>query len=206
MAIALNIDESNSCMEKIVIRKQQYIDGMKKLCEYIPLFQTHNVKFQISDNTTDTLDEDILAVLPPSTIVTCFKNNKYGKLNKGAGLMEVWTHNMGLYLKYDYVIFFEPRTLLNSSFFFEEFFKNPRNLFTNGDKSGRLMKQLYTGLFAIDPKLIYVFLENVTMDNLCRYMISIEDILGEFLYGRVDMIPYADVLWKYAGGKEYIRV
>ena len=205
MAIALNIDERDSRMEKITIRKQQYIDGINKLSEYMPLFQAHNVKFQISDNTTHTLDEDILAVLPPSTIISCFKNNKYGKLNKGAGLMEVWTYNMDLYIQYDYVIFFEPRTLLNSPLFFEEFFKNPRNLFTNGDKSGRLTKQLYTGIFALDPKLIYAFLENVTMDFLCRHMISIEDIFGDFLYGKIDMIPYADILWKYAGEKEYIR-
>ena len=37
MAIALNIDERDSRMEKITIRKQQYIYGINKLSEYMPL-------------------------------------------------------------------------------------------------------------------------------------------------------------------------
>lgn len=205
MAIALNIDETNKSMEKIATRKKQYIEGIQQLLYILKDYSKYSIQLQISDNTTDTLDSDIAAVLPQNTIITCFKNNKYGKINKGAGLLEVWQYNMNLYKEYDYIIHFEPRTLLISDTFFRSFISNPRTLFTAGDKTGKLKMHVYTGLFAIQTTLLEKYVQKIPPEYLCAKFISIEDSLGEFINTNTDMIPYADVLWKYATHTYYTR-
>jgi hypothetical protein len=95
--------------------------------------------------------------------------------------------------------------LLISSLFFESFFENPRNLFTNGDKSGGIKKEVYTGLFAVKSNEIEFFLNSVPITFMCERMISIEDILAHFLWERINLIPYADVHWLYAGHTTPIR-
>jgi len=205
MAISLHINELDISMEKTNVRKQQYIQGIQQLVYILKGYSKYNIQFQISDNTTDILDKDIMDVLPTNTIVTCFKNNQYGKLNKGAGLLEVWQHNLNLFKEYDYIIHFEPRTLLISDTFFSSFFSNPRTLFTLGDKSGKLKSHVYTGLFAIESTLLQKYTENVHPEYLCEKKISIEDCLGEFVEKYSDRIPYVDVLWKFATHTYFIR-
>ena len=205
MPIALNIDENNKNMEKINIRKQQYIQGIYQLKYLLKPYEKYGIQFQISDNTTDTLDSEISAVLPENTILSCFKNNRYGKINKGAGLLEVWQHNYQLFKEYDYIIHFEPRTLLVSDLFFKDFFANPRTVFTPGEKTGKLQKHVYTGLFAIQSSLLLQYIDRTPPAYLCERYISIEDSLGEFIHGKADIIPYVDVLWKFATHTYFVR-
>lgn len=177
-------------MELKAIRKWQYLtclDRLNKLLEKYP------VDIHISDNTTDILDPDIAAVLRKGTIVNCFVDNHHGAINKGAGIMTVWLHNQELYKNYDYVIWFEPRTLLISDFFLREFFASPSNLFTFGDKTTCKETALYTGIFAIQPILLEEYLSKTSRDYLCERYICIEDNLGEFLKGRIRFVEYADV-------------
>jgi hypothetical protein len=188
LAISMNIDESDTRMEKMDIRRKQYINGIRALLKYKDILNSNSVDIHISDNTTDTLDEDIRKELPPQTIIRCFINNRFGKINKGAGLLEKWNYNRQLFSQYEYIIHFEPRPLLENPAFFLSFFKNPRNLFTKGVKDDPTSYNLYTGCFALKTELLFEFLNIVSPELLCEHMLSIEDVMGKLLWNIVDFI------------------
>ena len=55
-------------------------------------------------------------------IPVLFDNNRYGRWNKGAGLIQKWLHNKNILNNYEYIIFFEARLELLSHYFFDKFF------------------------------------------------------------------------------------
>lgn len=204
MGIAMNINERDGSMEFRNIRKAQYLKSLEVLHSLLKDYP--QVDLHICDNTAKSLDPDISGALRPGTLVTCMEDNAFGAINKGAGIMTVWINNLELYKKYDYVIWFEPRTLFVSDLFFEEFFANPRTLFTYGNKNTLNPKTVYTGLFSATPVLLEEYLSKTERAHLCRHYISIEDHFGEFLYGRADLLPFFDVHYMPARLNTVVRV
>ena len=133
-------------------RKIQYINGLKKLFEY----DFKNIEVMLIDNTTESLDKEILKYIPKNVKVICSINNNYGSRNKGAGLIETWLKYKNILNKYDFIIHFEPRQLLTSHSFFDNIINTPRNLFkvTLSTKY-----HFYTGLFCIKKDILLKFIE-----------------------------------------------
>jgi hypothetical protein len=154
-------------------RIPQYLNGIKKIKELNP---TTNI--YISDNSEYlNNDSELLQYLIENDIyIIKDAPNKYGKTNKGAGLIENWIHNINLLKKYEYIIHFEPRQLLINNNFIENFLKNKRNLFTLNNN----IPHFNTGLFAINSAILINYIIESNLDDFCEKSISIEDNLIEY--------------------------
>ena len=136
-------------LEKNEKRLKQYERGIEKVVE---LNDKYNLDIYIADNGFNF--EEKLKINKKIKVLKENPNN-FGKINKGAGLIEVWMKNIDTIKKYDYVIHFEPRQLLIDNYFIDNFMKNPRTLFTmNVNATGAYN----TGLFACKPDEFFIVL------------------------------------------------
>jgi hypothetical protein len=86
--------------------------------------------------------------------------------------------------KYDFLIHFEPRQLLQNFNFIEYFLKNQENLFTYGSGANHFN----TGLLCIRCCLLIDYIKNVDIHTMVNKYISIEyDIYNFFINNK---IPY----------------
>jgi hypothetical protein len=195
LTICINPENAYSLKEKKT-RLEQYVNGIKRFLQYNN-YKNDNVDIYITDNTIEknhSLPSEILDILSKNiNIITCMNNN-YGKYNKGAGLIEQWLYNKELIKKYNWLIHFEPRQLLESNYFIESFFKNKRNLFTLNKNT----KHFNTGLFCIETKYLLNYIHSVNLDNMVKNYISIEDHLYSYFNNKkinYDILDKMDLLW-----------
>jgi hypothetical protein len=168
-------------------RIQQYIAGLNKFFEYIQIMNNHNIDIYIFDNTidkNDTLPKELLEIIPDNVKVINDNANKYGGINKGAGLIESWLYLKDIIEQYDYLIHFEPRQLLVTFDFIQSFLQNKSNVFTLGGDN----KHFNTGLFCIECKVLLKFIVDVDIIYMMRNVISIEYMVFNFF--NENNIPY----------------
>lgn len=149
-------------------RIKQYQKGINKLLE---LNKNNNIDMILADNGSKfdfKLDERIIVI----------KNNpnNYGKINKGAGLIEIWHNNIEILKQYDYIIHFEPRQLLINNDFIDDFIKNPRNLFTIGKEQNHFN----TGLFCIKSSTLLQYIQYNSPQLLVSKKLGMEYSLYHF--------------------------
>lgn len=186
-----NYKESTLRPEKRVL---EFVSGFKSVfsCKF------DDLDYILTDQTVGYLEEidNRITKLFPEYLNTFFtKNNKYGCINKGAGLIEVWINNLELIKKYEWFLHFEPRLELKSFDFVESFLKKPRNLFTLGSGSNHFN----TGLFGIHVDYLVKYCETTNLDSMVSNNISIEYSIYDFLNS--NKIPYfienkMGVIWK----------
>tara|TARA_B110000093_G_C12926005_1_gene391332 strand:+ start:11 stop:646 length:636 start_codon:yes stop_codon:yes gene_type:complete len=188
---------ANSQESQLPNRTEQYVNGLNKFFEYLPILNGYNVNIFITDNTipkNSNLPNEILNIIPSNvTVITCLNNN-YGCYNKGAGDIEQWLYNKELISQYDWFIHFEPRQLLKSFNFIENFLKNPRNLFTINEN----VKHFNTGLFCIQVGELIKYINNSNLDNMVSRRISIEDDLYRYFINNnisFDILEKLDLIW-----------
>lgn len=198
MPTTINVD-TNSHLYKTnqltlnELRCKQYYEGIKKVYE---LNKDKNIDIYLSDNS-DFFDQDSeLKTYINSTKIQIIKDipNAYGKTNKGSGLIENWLHNKVILNKYDYIIHFEPRQLLQSNQFIDNFLQNPRNLFTMGKEQNHFN----TGIFCIKTKILLEFINFWTPEKLTKQNLGIEyAIYGYFIHNKInyELLNKMDLLW-----------
>lgn len=185
-------------LENKTNRIKQYVVGLKKFFELNSEYIKNDIiKVYITDNTImkdDKLDNSILDVIHPKCqIITC-NNNNYGCKNKGAGDIEQWLYCKDLIKKYDWFIHFEPRQLLQSNQFIDNFLQNPRNLFTMGKKQNHFN----TGIFCIKTKNLLEFINFWTPQKLTKQNLGIEYVIyGYFIHNKInyELLNKMDLLW-----------
>jgi hypothetical protein len=181
------LNPSNKTSNQGKERINQYINGFNAFFQYKEILKNYNVDVYITDNTiseNDSLPNEILEVIPENVkIITCI-NNHYGCFNKGAGDIEQWRYCKSLIEKYKWFIHFEPRQLLLNFNFIQNFLENPRNLFTT-DSTNR---QFNTGLFCINVKDFFYFINSINLNIMVQNWISIEKMLFDFV--KINKIPY----------------
>jgi hypothetical protein len=188
--------------EKLDARYTQHYNGLQKVLEYN--FQANNCELYLLDNTLSDINQipkNILDLLEKNSVeIILSKTNRYGSVNKGAGDIENLKLIVEKLKKYEWFIHFEPRQLLLSFQFFDNFFQNPRNLFTL-NKNPNAPPHFNTGLYACTTSDIIEF-ANMFDDNTIQQMvsnsISIEYILYSFFHK--NQIQYStldkmDLLW-----------
>lgn len=182
------------------IRIQQYINGLNAVLQYNNIIKKHDIDVYITDNTIkngETLPEEILNIIPSNIQLSLFLKNEFGKKNKGAGLIDIWKYNEDLIKKYDWIIHFEPRQLLQSFQFVESFLKEPRNLFTININ----VEHFNTGLFCISKENLINYINNCDLNRMVNNSISIEDDLYKYFQENkfnYDTLEKMDLLW-FAG-------
>jgi hypothetical protein len=196
------INEADPHVERNHIRKLQIIKGIKRVFEYD--LQSKNCDVLVSDNTCNELDSDIKAVIPDSAMIRCFNSNLYGSINKGSGLIETLERNKDIISRYDYLIYYEPRTWMKSFYFFDNFFSNPRSMFIYGDPNDKNNHTAFrTGLFSIKPSDFFEFTSIFTKDALIQNYLSIEYPIRDFMINKTDVIDKLDIIWYPASGEIY---
>jgi hypothetical protein len=204
--MCLKPSNKSSIIPPSLKRNQQYINGLKSIFKYNNFFKQHNITIFIFDNSIDSIDDipkEILSVIPENVIIETHFVNKYGKINKGAGVVETWLHNIDKIRSYDYLIHFEPRQTLISNSFIENFCKNPRNIFTCRGKEN-INRHFNTGLFTIKITELLKFISIYTPEMIARDRLSIEYILYKFYKKNkleYDVLDKMDLIWYPAGSK-----
>lgn len=190
-------NQLSSNKERII----QYLNGIKKVKELNPESDIY-----ISDNSNYLNEKsDILQYLIENNIhIIKDAPNNYGKINKGAGLIENWKHNISLLKKYEYIIHFEPRLLLIDNYFINNFLENKRNLFTLNHPI--LMPHFNTGLFTIKSDILINYINTIKINVFCNNSISIEtDLINYFKNNNISyhILDKLNVYWfdKYETNK-----
>ena len=173
-------------------RIQQYINGLNNFFE---LNKDNEFDILITDNTiSDKLPQEILNVIPDRcNIITCMNNN-YGCINKGAGIIEQWNYNKELLEKYQWLIHFERRQLLQNYNFINSFLENPRNLFNKSNT----IDGFNTGLFCIEIKTLMDYMNQVTPKSLVVIYESIKKSLYNYFINKdikFDTIDKMGLIW-----------
>lgn len=177
MPISSNIQEENSPipLASNSKRKAQYISGIKQVMKMKPIFDAFGVHVSLYDNTIKQgteIDKDILNCFSEDCSVCGFDCNNYGKLNKGAGLVETWNHMIDDWTKYEFILHYEPRQIIEKHSFFQEFLKSPSNMFSINYSTNP--PHFNTGIFAIETKHLESFVRSVNLDKMVRDRVSIE--------------------------------
>jgi hypothetical protein len=192
--IASIINDNDKQMEVNTIRKQQFINGLKKLFEYD--YKKYNCDILITDNTCTDLYPELQELLPEGTIVRCFNKNHVGSINKGAGLIQKWLYNEDILRQYEWIIHFEGRQLLHSFEFMDRFFTCPQTYFRYGnpfDKSD--VSNFYTGLFSAKVNDLFHFCSLYPFERLLKYHISIEYPIRDVLIDRATTVERLHLRW-----------
>jgi len=167
-------------------RIQQYVNGFAKFFENINTLNDHNVDILVFDNSiaeNEKLPQEILNTFPSNVHALTSNQNKYGKYNKGAGLIETWIYLQNRISQYDYLIHFEPRQLLLNFNFINHFLNNNSNLFTMGNSN---VKHFNTGLFTINCDSLIKYINQVDLNLMVFKQTSIEyDIYYYFVKNEI---------------------
>lgn len=192
--IATFINDHDSTMEKNMMRKEQILRGLIKLFEYN--FNKYNCDILITDNTCESLPEEYLTVLPEGTLIRIFNNNTVGCINKGAGLLQKWLYNMDIIKKYEWIIHFEGRQLLQNYSFFDRFFENPAVYFRYGDPCDTTNhSHFYTGIFSISSTDLSNFCEYMPINYLIMHRISIEYPIRDYMISKANIVDTIGLRW-----------
>ena len=186
LMISTNVEKTEHYKKGLVVnnstRMTHIIDGLNSLFKYKSMFDENNIDICLADNTIKDkiqFPKKIRDILPPDIILNLSDNNKYGAINKGAGLIEEWRYLQDLISKYDWIIHFEPRQLIIDFNFFDSVIKSPRNLFVE-NKVLNVVPHFHTGLFGIESKILLKFINNTDINIMISHYISIEYMLYDF--------------------------
>ena len=151
MPISTNVIQHKFGIDKRNVRLKQIVEGIKKLFDDTSLWNDihdkYNTKIIIIDNTTHELPKCITKHLPSNLNVSTklYINNKFGSINKGAGVIQQWKSITNELNDADWIIHFEPRQLLANYHFFTKFLKHECTIVSLWKKR---QKHYYTGLFS----------------------------------------------------------
>lgn len=179
-------------------RIHQYVNGFKTFFEFNKdIFYKYNVDIVVFDNTINSIVDfpsHIKNIIPHNAKILYNVVNTYGSRNKGAGLIETWKYNKEFICQYDWLIHFEPRQILKSNQFIENFLENPRNLFTMNVNTNHFN----TGLFCIQVKDLINYINTINLNDMILKHISIEDNLYQFFINNkilFDTLNKMDLIW-----------
>ena len=174
-------------------RIKSYIDGFLKLKE-------NNVysKFEkviLIDNTVSSVKKipaKIIDLLPNDTTFLVSKKNKYGRMNKGAGMLDSLKLNKEIITDYDLIFYYEPRLLLQSTDFIDEFLSGKENMF-----SFESDKRVKTGYFGSNSKDLNDFIDSYSVKEILDDNLHIELLMYQFYEQRNTRFEYTSTsLWK----------
>ena len=174
-------------------RLNSYVDGFINL-QKLKIFKMFDETILI-DNTvssTKNLPKKIIKLLPDNTIFLLNKNNKLGRTNKGAGMLKSLQKNNSFFEDYDLIFYFEPRLILKSSEFIEQFLESKINSF-----SIESSKRVKTGYFGSTSNDLIEFSNTHTAEELVENNLHIELLMYEFYEKKITNFCTASVsLWK----------
>jgi hypothetical protein len=178
LAISLNIlDKRNNSIEK---RKQQYINGLKNFYCVTKKYR-NKLDILLFDNTSNIIDNDILKICDPDTIIIAKNINIYNTRCKAAGVINMWKYVLNKIQNYDIIIHFEPRQIMLDDTFYDAFFLNYESLFRYGWYGNDKYTSYWTGLFSINTNVLIDFIQTIDLDKFAKSKKYLEVVLFNYL-------------------------
>jgi hypothetical protein len=163
-------------------RVRQYSDGLCSFFRLVDFTQFDEILFV--DNTLEGLDDipaNILSDLPPTTKIILTETNQLGRWNKGAGDVETYRYLFSNDLiKTKFIFHFEPRLILKNTKLIDDFFLNPRSIFSLSSNA----MGVQTGYMMVESKLYKQFCTKRRALTLTIFRKSIEGVLLRFIQKR----------------------
>lgn len=189
-------------------RIEQYHNGLDSFYNVFSKINAQykeNCKIVLVDNTISSVNDipsKLLSVIDKNTEVVVFDKNNYGKLNKGAGLIESWRECDEFISQYDYFFHYEPRLILQDSTFIQSFLNSPSNMFSLEEKNQHGWG-VRTGYFGSKVEDLRSFYQSVDIDNMINRSISIEYMMFDH-FSRLNtnfIRNYYSCLWNCVSDK-----
>jgi len=167
-------------------RRGWICDGLSSLSKIKDFIENSDCYyFDNTVNSEEELPESIINLIPKSAEkIYNTKLNSYGKINKGAGCIEMMRYVKDKMKNYDWYVHHEPRTVIRHSGMFDSFLSEPSNLFKVGSPANPNENSFWTGTFFIHTKNLIDYLDEVDLDTLCNESISIEFHIRNFIESR----------------------
>ncbi len=197
LPISTNVSESKSKLSQSK-RKQQYLDGIKRILEYPRL---NKFDIVLIDNTTMKKDKDIEAILPSISEYIAIEKNTLGVSNPGCGILDIWHYLKDDIKDYDWIIHYEPRQYLNNFRIFDMFLEEKKNIFLYGDLN---KNHYYTGLFTLTTKSLMKYIEQVDAENLHKRGIGLEYSMFEYIQDDIYIVDELGIRWHDRFKNQYI--
>ena len=159
-------------------RVAQYVEGFKSFfCYYKKYFNSYKDVYVVDNTLKDIshLDERIINEIPEAVQYVFTQKNNYGKINKGAGLLENWHTLKEAIFKYEFMFHYEPRLLIKTPEIFNRFAKERRTTFLEHE-----IEQFKTGALIIKTSDFKDYLQSRSAEMLCGLNTSIEDDIYNF--------------------------
>ena len=169
-------------------RIKDYENGLARLRAILKEFATTPIF--IVDNTLEDLTQipfELKSLIPENWIVVLSHSNIYGRHNKGAGDIETIRCISQKLTTFDYVIFYEPRLILEKTHILTSLIQSPRNALWLENKNfydfilRRKSKSVSFGFYSIQPEKLLSFVDQVDLERMVDRKESVEDIFFEFL-------------------------
>jgi hypothetical protein len=196
LPISTNVNESKSKLKQNK-RKQQYIEGIKRVLEYPKIKQFDVV---LIDNTTTKKDSDLEEIMPKISEYIAIDKNENGQKNIGAGILDVWEYLKDDIKTYDWIIHYEPRQYMKDFRIFDMFLEAPKNIFLYGD---RKKNHYYTGLFTLNTKELLQYIARVNAQALVRKRIGLEYSMFMFIRN-VEIVDEMGIRWHDRAKDRYV--
>lgn len=157
-------------------RIDSYVRGFIKL-KKLEIYKMFNQTVLI-DNTISSkknIPNQIIKLLPNNIVFLVNKNNTLGRTNKGAGMLKSLEKHILFFKDYDLIFYFEPRLILESTEFIEQFLNNRINSF-----SMESSKRVKTGYFGSTSNDLIKFISSYEAEELLEKNLHIELLMHEF--------------------------
>lgn len=197
LPISTNVNETKSRLKQAK-RKEQYIEGIKRLLEYPRLNEFDIV---LIDNTTSEKDKDIEAILPSISEYITIQKNILGASNPGCGILDVWHFLKKDIESYDWIIHYEPRQYMKDFRIFDMFLEEKKNIFLYGDLN---KNHYYTGLFTLTTKSLLKYLVQVDANKLHKKGIGLEYSIFEYIKEDIYIVNELGIRWHDRIKDQYI--
>lgn len=207
LRLAINIHNVHSiAVAPYQLRIEQYKTGLKALFQHYDEIKKCGVDFIFVDNTTEDYElipKEIRDIIPDDVIKLVSIKNDYGRKNKGAGDIDMWTSYLPIIKEYKWFFHYEPRMLLNQPDFILSFCNNPRNYFCTTTNN----TQFFTGTFGLESKLLAEFCLSIDLNYMVYNFVSIEDNLFKFFKNKTfEQTDKVFITWHDSYTNKYIQV
>lgn len=174
-------------------RINSYIEGFNSL-KNLNIYDYFD-KVLIIDNTIKNkkkFPRSVKRLIPENADFIVSNKNLYGRINKGAGMIETLQKNIHNFEKSQKIFYFEPRLILKNIDLCKNFIQDNKNYFSYESK-----ERVKTGYFGSITKDFVEFINQCSVHNIIDKNLHIELLMYDFYKNKKTMFSNSEIsLWK----------
>ena len=174
-------------------RIKSYLEGFNSLKD-LKIYDYFD-KVLIVDNTIKNkkkFPQSIKRLIPENAEYILDNQNVYGRINKGAGMMDSLQKNLQEFKKSQKIFYFEPRLILKDIDFCKNFIHDDKNYFSFESK-----ERVKTGYFGSITKDLVEFVNQSSVQDIVDKSLHIELLMYQFYKNKNTAFLNSEIsLWK----------